>query len=102
MKILAIDAGTSSVKAAVLDVSAARPVGPIARAAYALGRPTPDAAELSLDRFWDSVLSAARAAAAGQSDVAGVGLSCLMPALVLLDANDEPLGPAWTHLDRRS
>ena len=26
----------------------------------------------------------------------------LKPSNVLIDANDQPLGPAWTHLDRRS
>src|SRR5262249_25909090 len=32
----------------------------------------------------------------------GVGLSCLTPALVLLDKADQPLAPIWTHLDRRA
>jgi sugar (pentulose or hexulose) kinase len=34
--------------------------------------------------------------------VAGVGLSVMTPALVLLDKQDKPLVPIWTHLDRRA
>src|SRR5207244_4731932 len=37
----------------------------------------------------------------GQS-VEAIGLSCLMPALVLLDGAEQPLTPIWTHFDRRS
>src|SRR5262249_46959320 len=36
MHILALDVGTSSVKAAILDVAAAAPVGPVARVSYEL------------------------------------------------------------------
>jgi hypothetical protein len=46
MRILALDVGTSSVKAAILDVERAAPVGPNAHAAYELDHPTPDAAEV--------------------------------------------------------
>jgi len=109
MRILALDVGTSSVKAAVLDVTTAAPVGPIARAAYDLDAPVPDAAEIPAMRLWDAVTAAARdavrqagvAGVAGK-DVQGIGLSCMMPALVLLDRADRPLGPIWTHLDRRA
>src|SRR5437763_204683 len=104
MNILALDVGTSSVKAAVLDVGAARPAGPVGRAGYALDHPVPDAAEVPAERVWEAVAHAARAATAGESGarVEGVGLSCLTPALVLLGEGDRPLGPVWTHLDRRA
>jgi xylulokinase len=102
MQILALDVGTSSVKAAVLDVAAARPVGQIAKAAYTLDHPTPDAAEVPADRLWSAVTAAAREAAQGVEGIEGVGLSCLMPALVLLGSADRPLAPIWTHLDRRA
>ncbi|MBI3408038.1 MAG: FGGY-family carbohydrate kinase [Planctomycetes bacterium] len=109
MNILALDIGTSSVKAAVLDVETGRPQGGIVRAEYALDAPCPEAAEVPAERLWQSVASAARAAVrhadvAGQPgrDVAGVGLSCMTPALVLLDKADRPLRPIWTHLDRRA
>jgi xylulokinase len=74
--------------------------------AYPLNHPTPEAAEIAPAEIWQAVTAAARQAvrhaAGGQRSVGGVGLSSLTPALVLLDQNDQPLGPFWTHLDRRS
>lgn len=109
MNILALDVGTSSVKAAVLDVETGAPQGGIAHTDYALDAPCPEAAEIPAERLWQAVAAAARAAVrhadvAGQPgrDVAGVGLSSMIPALVLLDKADRPLRPIWTHLDRRA
>jgi xylulokinase len=102
MRILALDVGTSSVKAAVLDVATTRPVGPIARLSYELDFPTPDAAEVPAERLWQAVMGAAREATRTGVAVDGVGMSCLTPALVLLDKADQPICPIWTHLDRRA
>src|SRR6266851_799784 len=116
MQILALDVGTSSVKAAILDVATATPLGPVARASYTLDYPTADAAEIPAERLWSAVATAAREAMATKKGtvprsskgpapflhVEAIGLSCLMPALVLLDAADRPLAPIWTHFDRRS
>src|SRR5437763_1282780 len=102
MRILALDVGTSSVKAAVLEVESAAPVGPIARVGYDLDHPTPEAAEIPAERLWNAVAAAAREVARVTEGIEGVGLSCLSPALILLDASDKPLGPIWTHLDRRA
>lgn len=101
MHILGLDVGTSSVKAAVLDVETARAVGPIARASYPLDQPTPDTATIDPERLWSAVIQAGRQAAESRR-VDGIGFSCLSPALVLLDAKDRPLTPIITHLDRRS
>ncbi len=107
MYILALDVGTSSVKAAVLDATTAQPVGRIARSSYALDAPTPEAAEVPAERLWQAVAAAAReamrlSALPGTADVAGVGLSVLTPGLVLLDRADRPAAPIWTHFDRRA
>jgi xylulokinase len=102
MHILALDVGTSSVKAAVLDVASARPIGKIARTEYELDHPTPDAAEVPAERLWKAVAAAGRQAALGIEGIEAVGLSCLMPALILLDERGRPLAPIWTHLDRRA
>jgi sugar (pentulose or hexulose) kinase len=102
MNILALDVGSSSVKCAVLDQARAVPTGRIEHAAYPTDHPEPDAAEVPPERIWQAVVAAARAAAGGRSDLAGIGLSCMTPALILLDDADRALGPAWTHLDRRS
>ena len=109
MNVLAVDVGTSSVKAAVLEVATATPVGTIAHVSYAHDAPAPEAAEVPCERLWQVVATAARAAVqqsgvsgkVGQ-DVQAVGLSCFTPGLVLLDHNDRPLRPVWTHLDRRA
>lgn len=104
MHVLALDVGTSSVKAAVLDQATGDPVGHPAKAPYDLDHPTPDAAEVPAGRVWDAVSHAATEAVAAAKGVTveGVGMSCLTPALVLLGDGDEVLSPVWTHLDRRS
>jgi xylulokinase len=102
MHVLAFDVGTSSVKATILDVPTATPIGPIARAGYTLDYPTPDAAEVPGERLWAALRAAAREATATAQRIDALGLSCLTPALVLLDGADQPLGPIWTHLDRRA
>ena len=38
----------------------------------------------------------------GVETVDGIGLACVSPVLVLLDAKDRPLGSLWTPLDRRA
>jgi sugar (pentulose or hexulose) kinase len=101
MQILSLDIGTSSVKAAVLDVGTGEPVGSITRVEYVLDQPTPDTAVIPPERLWDAVVQAARNASHGQR-VDGIGFSCLSPALVLLGEDDEPVTPIITHLDRRA
>lgn len=102
MRILALDVGTSSVKSAVLDTETATPAGPVARVNYELDHPTPDAAEVPAERLWNAVVAAAQQAVRGENEIEAIGMSCLTPALVLLDHADQPLAPIWTHLDRRA
>lgn len=102
MRVLALDVGTSSVKAAVLEAPAGTISGPIERVGYELHSPSPDAHEIDPHELWQAVTGAARAAMRRQDAVAAIGLSVLTPALVLLDAHDEPVAPLWIHLDRRA
>jgi xylulokinase len=102
MNILALDIGTSSVKAAVLDQIKAAPLSPVTHVKYALDHPVPEAAEVPAERLWCAVVEAAREATRALPDVQAVGMAVMSPALVLLDAADRPLAPIWTHLDRRS
>ncbi len=106
MNILAIDVGTSSVKAGILDQASGSPISqPLAKTEYRLHHPSNDAAEIVPGELWQAVTSAARKAvdhAPPGTPIDGIGLTCLMPALVLLDAQDQPLVPIWIHLDRRS
>jgi xylulokinase len=101
-KILALDVGTSSVKAAVLETRTGLAAGAIAHAVLPMEHPTSDAAEIVPEKLWSVICSACRQATRFQEEIEGVGFSCLTPALVLLDAADRPLLPIWTHLDRRS
>ncbi|VTR99074.1 xylulokinase [Tuwongella immobilis] len=105
MNVLALDIGTSTIKAAVLDQVSGEPLRPPVKVPYPIDRPTPDAAEIQPDALWTAVQTAAQQAVTAFGDAAaisGIGLSCLTPALVLLDAADQPLTPIWIHLDRRS
>ena len=73
MRILALDVGTSSVKAAVLESETAEPVGAIARAADDLDSPVPDTAEVPAPRLWQAIAQAGRQAVRNSS---GAGLPC--------------------------
>jgi xylulokinase len=102
MHVLAVDVGTSSVKAAVLNTVSGEAITPIAHVHYDLRTPTPEAAEISADTLWQAVASAGRAASRRMPDVHAIGMSVMTPALVLLDDQDQPCAPVWTHLDRRA
>jgi sugar (pentulose or hexulose) kinase len=102
MRILGIDVGSSSIKAAVIDVEHAEIVGAISHVPYRLKHPSPEAAEVPADRLWAAIRTAASAVTATRSDAEAVGLCCLAPSLILLDSADRPLTSIWTHLDRRA
>ncbi len=102
MHVLALDLGTSSVKAAVLDQITGDPVGPVAKVEYAIRRPVADAAEVDAAELWAAIGAAARKALIGSPAPDAIGLSCLTPALVLLDAAGEVVAPVRIHQDRRA
>ena len=97
-----LDLGTSGLKGVVVD--AAGTVVAVAEAAYPTSRPSPGAAEqdpADWERAVRSVL--ARLAEATTSGAwAGIGLSAMIPTLVLLDGEDRPLGNAITWEDARA
>ena len=101
MHILAIDIGTSSVKAAVLEQATGLPVGSVAKTAYPLLHSEPDMAAIDPEELWQAISSAVTQAVKGHQ-VDGIGLSCLTPCLVVLDEREQPLFPLVTHLDRRA
>lgn len=101
MPVLAIDVGTSAVKAAVVAPETGEFKGPLVREYFPLESPTPEQAVVDPERLWQAVLHAGRAAA-GASAVEGLGLSVFTPGLVLLDEQQKPLTPIITHFDRRS
>lgn len=101
MNILAIDIGTSSVKAAVLDKISGQPISQVVKTAYPLLQSEPDMCAIDPDDLWQAISSAVSQASQGQQ-VDGIGISCLTPCLVLLDKRDQPILPFVTHLDRRA
>lgn len=101
MQILAIDIGTSSVKAAVLETTTGQPVGTIVKTDYPLLSTEPEMTAIEPDELWKAITSSVKQVTHGRQ-VQGIGISCLTPCLVLLDKNDQPLIPLVTHLDRRA
>jgi xylulokinase len=102
MHVLGIDIGTSAVKSAVIELPLLNPIS-TASSVYCLDYPSPDAAEVPADRLWEAIVQSVREALSHSNQhVEGVGLSALTPALCLLNAADNPIGPFWIHLDRRS
>jgi xylulokinase len=103
MHVLALDVGTSSIKASVLNQATGEPAATPAKVACPVEYPTHDGAEVHAGKLWKAITQAAVAAvAAGGVKVGGVGLTGMTPALVLLDTADRVLAPIRIHRDRRS
>ena len=97
-----LDLGTSGLKGVVVDAGGA--VVAVAEAAYPTSRPSPGAAEqdpADWDRAVRSVLGTLAQATSSRA-WAGIGLSAMIPTLVLLDGDDRPLGNAITWEDARA
>jgi len=100
--VLALDLGTGSVKALVVDRNG-HALGS-ASAPYPVERPHDGWAEQDPDRWWNQTVAAARTAMsrAGSPEIAAIGISGQMHGTVLLDAQGRPVRPAIIWEDRRS
>lgn len=99
MRVLAVDIGTTNVKAAVVDEN-----GKVLRAAsreLALISPEPGAAEHSPREILAAVEETSRLAARG-FEVDAVALSCYQHGLMVVNSRCEPLTNALTHMDWRA
>jgi len=99
LKVLAVDVGTTNVKAAVVDEG-----GRVLRAAQrelTLLSPEPGAAEHSPREILAAVAETSKLAARG-FEVDAVALSCYQHGLMAVDAKCEPLTNALTHMDWRA
>jgi len=96
--LLGIDVGTSATKAVLLD----RERGVVARAErpVELRSPQPGWAEEDPEQWWTNVCSLCRELPV--ADVASVGVSGMVPAVVLLDAAGRPLRPSIQQNDARA
>lgn len=100
--LLALDLGTGSVKALVVD-SRCRVLGS-SSAPYPVDRPQDGWAEQDSGQWWQSTVEAARSAlsTAGAPEIAAIGISGQMHGTVLLDDRCQPVRPAVIWEDRRS
>jgi xylulokinase len=102
--LLGIDIGTTATKVSVAnlegDVLAER------SAPCAIESPEPGWAEADPRQWWDNVCSLVpstlTAAAVSASEVAAVGVSGMVPAVLCLDEHDEPLSPSIQQNDARA
>ncbi|MFN8621454.1 MAG: FGGY family carbohydrate kinase [Chloroflexota bacterium] len=99
---LGLDLGTSSLKALVLDREG-RTLA-TASAAYPLDAPHPGWSETDPAAWWSAAVSAGRTAlaAAGNPEIAGIGLDGQMHAPTLVDADNRPVRPAVIWSDGRA
>ncbi len=98
-----LDLGTSSLKA--VAVGAGGEVAARAHAGYPTARPEPGAAEQSPADWWaavESAVAALRAGGAPPERWAAIGLSGMIPTLVVTDDDGRPVAPAITWEDGRA
>lgn len=102
--LLGLDAGTTSVKAALFD-RLGNCLG-IGREEYQLSTPSAEQAELDAEIYWRSGVAAMRAAIAQAgvhpADVKAIAVSSQGETTIALDENGLPLRPALVWLDNRS
>ncbi len=100
--VLGIDVGTTALKAVALD----RERGIVAQVErpHALLSPHPGWAEEDPEHWWTTTLEALRELLASipARQVAAIGVSGMVPAMVLLDAVGQPLRPSIQQNDARS
>jgi xylulokinase len=100
--VLGIDVGTTALKAVALE--AERGVVAQASQPHELLSPHPGWAEEDSERWWTTTLEAIREllSRTPTHEVAAIGVSGMVPAMVLLDAAGQPLRPSIQQNDARS
>lgn len=100
--VIGVDLGTSAVKIVALGRDGV--VVASARCGYPTNRPEPEAAEQDPQHWWEALRAAGDTIAAAVSPRRwhAIGLSAMLPTLVELDADGEPVGPAITWEDGRA
>lgn len=101
--ILAIDIGTSSTRAALVDSSFK--VHSLAQVSYPLKTPQPGWAEQDVEQLMQALDQAVRQCVATQpkdGEILGISIDTAMHSLVPLDEEGAPLAPLWTWADMRA
>lgn len=100
--LLGIDIGTTAVKA-ILATSSGKIVAETS-AENTLSSPKPGWAEEDVNQWWENVGQVCRRLRNKhtESDIAAVGVSGMVPTIVLLDVDDNPVRPSIQQNDARS
>lgn len=102
--LMGIDAGTTSVKAALFSPD--HQMLAVARQEYTLDSPSPERAQLDPEIYWRACTQAVRQvitrAAANPQDIAALGVSSQGETTIPLDRLGKPLYPAIVWLDNRA
>jgi gluconokinase len=98
MRVLALDVGSSSTRACAYD-ERGRELGDAARRNYEARHGRDGAVELDADELVAACEAVLAEAGEGHD---GLGISCFMHSLLLLDAGDRPLTPVLLWQDRRA
>lgn len=102
--LLAIDIGTTTVKAGVFSVDG-KCIG-IAHQGYDLDTPAVDQVEIDAEIYWEATINVVRKALdqghIPNNKIAGIGVSSQGETLVAVDKNGIPIYPAIVWLDKRA
>lgn len=100
--VLAIDLGTSSVKALILSRHGA--ILGRGQSSYSTSHPRPGFDEQDVDDWWQAIITATEGARrfASLARIEGIAVTGQMHGTVLLDENEQPLHPAIIWSDRRA
>lgn len=101
MRILAVDVGTSSVKASVFNADTFE-LERLASAPLKLSMPRAGCAELDPEALWRSLSEAVSEAASGFSAIEALVMDTQMAGVVPVDASGAPLSSVLTWLDTRA
>jgi len=102
--LMAIDAGTTSVKTSLFDLTGHAVACRVCE--YQLDKPSPDFVEVDPEVYWsaasDAIAAVLRDAAVSCYDVAAVGVTSQGETLIVLDKDGRPLRKAIVWLDNRA
>ena len=98
-RIMVVDAGTSALKAAVLDGTR---VVTSSEVPLLVGRPAPGLAEQSPDAWWTALVAAVRECTTVDTPPEALAITGQMQDLVLLDERGVPIRPALLYADHRA
>jgi gluconokinase len=102
MRVLALDVGSSSVRARAYDELGRQLDAPAARRTYEASYGSDGSAELDPERLVSAALDVLEEARAAAAPVDALAISCFWHSLLVLDERERPLTPLLLWQDRRA